>query len=161
MIRRPPRSTLFPYTTLFRSRSTASSWFRLNHPVLAVVAPVDAVDLHRAGIPKNEKVMTQQVHLQHGIFRSHRFHRKALGAHNARLGWARPQGGLGRGDQSGLTAGLLNPPLVNHLTPPLLHFVLLFFLLPIYGRVHMRGPVFFSPPHPAPPPPGLHQPLPP
>src|SRR3712207_7767718 len=24
MIRRPPRSTLFPYTTLFRSRSTAS-----------------------------------------------------------------------------------------------------------------------------------------
>src|SRR5687767_15727224 len=25
MIRRPPRSTLFPYTTLFRSRSTASS----------------------------------------------------------------------------------------------------------------------------------------
>src|SRR5256885_9671557 len=25
MIRRPPRSTLFPYTTLFRSRSSASS----------------------------------------------------------------------------------------------------------------------------------------
>src|SRR5258708_14976890 len=25
MIRRPPRSTLFPYTTLFRSRSTAST----------------------------------------------------------------------------------------------------------------------------------------
>src|SRR3712207_9442446 len=27
MIRRPPRSTLFPYTTLFRSRM----WTRLNH----------------------------------------------------------------------------------------------------------------------------------
>src|SRR5215210_8506218 len=26
MIRRPPRSTLFPYTTLFRSRSGASAW---------------------------------------------------------------------------------------------------------------------------------------
>src|SRR5438034_3780095 len=26
MIRRPPRSTLFPYTTLFRSRSSKSSW---------------------------------------------------------------------------------------------------------------------------------------
>src|SRR3989442_3305635 len=26
MIRRPPRSTLFPYTTLFRSRSPAESW---------------------------------------------------------------------------------------------------------------------------------------
>src|SRR5256885_12424528 len=28
MIRRPPRSTLFPYTTLFRSKSTANDrWF--------------------------------------------------------------------------------------------------------------------------------------
>src|SRR5438270_5965290 len=26
MIRRPPRSTLFPYTTLFRSRSTGRGW---------------------------------------------------------------------------------------------------------------------------------------
>src|SRR3712207_8675668 len=30
MIRRPPRSTLFPYTTLFRSRST--TWLRSSHP---------------------------------------------------------------------------------------------------------------------------------
>src|SRR5689334_25218695 len=28
MIRRPPRSTLFPYTTLFRSSNTASSSFK-------------------------------------------------------------------------------------------------------------------------------------
>src|SRR3712207_6889492 len=28
MIRRPPRSTLFPYTTLFRSSIRASSWAR-------------------------------------------------------------------------------------------------------------------------------------
>src|SRR3712207_8920196 len=26
MIRRPPRSTLFPYTTLFRSRAVAARW---------------------------------------------------------------------------------------------------------------------------------------
>src|SRR2546429_6500373 len=26
MIRRPPRSTLFPYTTLFRSLTTSASW---------------------------------------------------------------------------------------------------------------------------------------
>src|SRR5437764_3187270 len=26
MIRRPPRSTLFPYTTLFRSRATCITW---------------------------------------------------------------------------------------------------------------------------------------
>src|SRR5256885_7362523 len=34
MIRRPPRSTLFPYTTLFRSRSASVS---LQHEVSAVV----------------------------------------------------------------------------------------------------------------------------
>src|SRR5258707_6644989 len=32
MIRRPPRSTLFPYTTLFRSPST---WLAMCYPVLA------------------------------------------------------------------------------------------------------------------------------
>src|SRR2546427_5656370 len=34
MIRRPPRSTLFPYTTLFRSRSSSSrrSWPRASTP---------------------------------------------------------------------------------------------------------------------------------
>src|SRR3712207_7608096 len=41
MIRRPPRSTLFPYTTLFRSNPAASS--RLTTPVTApVVSPVMA-----------------------------------------------------------------------------------------------------------------------
>src|SRR3712207_8003919 len=29
MIRRPPRSTLFPYTTLFRSKTGGDSWFFL------------------------------------------------------------------------------------------------------------------------------------
>src|SRR3712207_6954059 len=33
MIRRPPRSTLFPYTTLFRSRARR----RVEHPLRAVV----------------------------------------------------------------------------------------------------------------------------
>src|SRR2546423_6911782 len=35
MIRRPPRSTLFPYTTLFRSRSTAQN-FLTNEPLVVV-----------------------------------------------------------------------------------------------------------------------------
>src|SRR2546426_6825809 len=34
MIRRPPRSTLFPYTTLFRSPFTAKSW-RVNGSLAA------------------------------------------------------------------------------------------------------------------------------
>src|SRR2546430_11212667 len=37
MIRRPPRSTLFPYTTLFRSRqrlfSLRNGWFRIGNAV--------------------------------------------------------------------------------------------------------------------------------
>src|SRR5690349_21991892 len=32
MIRRPPRSTLFPYTTLFRSRGTQSEYNRAHVP---------------------------------------------------------------------------------------------------------------------------------
>src|SRR3989442_12277144 len=39
MIRRPPRSTLFPYTTLFRSTSTGRHhiivWLEYFHPALA------------------------------------------------------------------------------------------------------------------------------
>src|SRR3712207_7163453 len=31
MIRRPPRSTLFPYTTLFRSQNQATFGFTFNH----------------------------------------------------------------------------------------------------------------------------------
>src|SRR5258706_4237733 len=36
MIRRPPRSTLFPYTTLFRSRHRRSRWQRLERTPQAV-----------------------------------------------------------------------------------------------------------------------------
>src|SRR5437899_10069806 len=32
MIRRPPRSTLFPYTTLFRSRHEMAAKFVMRHP---------------------------------------------------------------------------------------------------------------------------------
>src|SRR2546428_4474638 len=43
MIRRPPRSTLFPYTTLFRSASAASTPVRsawpIPSPVIGSVAP--------------------------------------------------------------------------------------------------------------------------
>src|SRR3712207_7212025 len=42
MIRRPPRSTLFPYTTLFRSRSGG-------HPDLGRLAPARDVDGAPAG----------------------------------------------------------------------------------------------------------------
>src|SRR5260370_22802370 len=42
MIRRPPRSTLFPYTTLFRSRNIAAA--HDGRPNMAVEAPPERVD---------------------------------------------------------------------------------------------------------------------
>src|SRR5258708_21575532 len=41
MIRRPPRSTLFPYTTLFRSCSTGGPYFRSNGPVMLLLNFMD------------------------------------------------------------------------------------------------------------------------
>src|SRR5690349_22939458 len=40
MIRRPPRSTLFPYTTLFRSHDAVAE----DHGLLLTAVPVDLVD---------------------------------------------------------------------------------------------------------------------
>src|SRR5690348_18016811 len=48
MIRRPPRSTLFPYTTLFRSR-------RRHWPAPRRVPPESAAERHRAGCPRDRK----------------------------------------------------------------------------------------------------------
>src|SRR3989449_11386477 len=39
MIRRPPRSTLFPYTTLFRSRTTAADRYRCCTPPRSCCPP--------------------------------------------------------------------------------------------------------------------------
>src|SRR2546425_8863032 len=41
MIRRPPRSTLFPYTTLFRSG--AANWMKFEEPRSCVVAHLDGL----------------------------------------------------------------------------------------------------------------------
>src|SRR3712207_9424727 len=46
MIRRPPRSTLFPYTTLFRSQEVAGVSHRLPSGPLQ-----DAAEVSRAGVP--------------------------------------------------------------------------------------------------------------
>src|SRR5688572_31331173 len=49
MIRRPPRSTLFPYTTLFRSPSNASS--PESEPVSRELRPVLAPSAPRCAVP--------------------------------------------------------------------------------------------------------------
>src|SRR2546427_4690432 len=54
MIRRPPRSTLFPYTTLFRSlqqRMAVHDFKLLNHAILAD----DGVQTHGAGDARHHR----------------------------------------------------------------------------------------------------------
>src|SRR2546430_5810812 len=59
MIRRPPRSTLFPYTTLFRSvagyrlgHSMIRPDYRLNDSVLLPIFPVGAPPAPAPGFPE-------------------------------------------------------------------------------------------------------------
>src|SRR2546430_12304192 len=47
MIRRPPRSTLFPYTTLFRSRVSSVRWHRTRRAGLENLSPCRCGRGHR------------------------------------------------------------------------------------------------------------------
>src|SRR5689334_24271523 len=49
MIRRPPRSTLFPYTTLFRSG------FRMYDPVATEQLTTRDMVTHRSGLPRHDR----------------------------------------------------------------------------------------------------------
>src|SRR5262245_62425906 len=64
MIRRPPRSTLFPYTTLFRSNSIARTvvWVVASMAILRV-APA------RAGSPRSEEHTSELQSLRHLVCR--------------------------------------------------------------------------------------------
>src|SRR3712207_9318820 len=56
MIRRPPRSTLFPYTTLFRS------W-----PQLGLIVETDGATYHRTGSKQTRDRRRDQAHLAAGL----------------------------------------------------------------------------------------------
>src|SRR2546422_3691353 len=65
MIRRPPRSTLFPYTTLFRSsrRVPAGDRLRIRHAIEGVV------DLHRGkplGVIREQDRKSTRLNSSHG-----------------------------------------------------------------------------------------------
>src|SRR5438067_8868791 len=70
MIRRPPRSTLFPYTTLFRSRHstlrTAFSWQESKEPLQIVYERVEAPFEHLdwSAEPPAEQKELLRVYLQ-------------------------------------------------------------------------------------------------
>src|SRR3989454_12130833 len=52
MIRRPPRSTLFPYTTLFRSLAKVATWALLGEPV-DQLAPIEERELRHIAVKES------------------------------------------------------------------------------------------------------------
>src|SRR2546426_10226241 len=67
MIRRPPRSTLFPYTTLFRSTGELLP----AHPVPSVLGDLERIgDLERHHTARGQRLV--EVHTHHGpVYRGH------------------------------------------------------------------------------------------
>src|SRR3989442_8725028 len=64
MIRRPPRSTLFPYTTLFRShRDELGERHRRDQPVVARARAVLEPELTDPRIDRDDLVLEPQVHV--------------------------------------------------------------------------------------------------
>src|SRR5256885_8621681 len=66
MIRRPPRSTLFPYTTLFRSQWLT---FELGVP-LAMIATLTLIGpmLHRSGDRKSTRLNSSHLVISYAVF---------------------------------------------------------------------------------------------
>src|SRR2546430_12385863 len=64
MIRRPPRSTLFPYTTLFRS-STANSAYRGSDAVACLKQPFCHQNSH--GFPNRSEEHTSELQSQSNL----------------------------------------------------------------------------------------------
>src|SRR2546429_6676616 len=63
MIRRPPRSTLFPYTTLFRSACVAEQAAVANGRHERILRPVDDLQPDRApSEPRAEEILRSEEH---------------------------------------------------------------------------------------------------
>src|SRR3712207_9058666 len=77
MIRRPPRSTLFPYTTLFRSQSLGVGPFGIRLPVMmgvtfAAVSPMVAMagdpNLGLLGDRKSTRLNSSHANISYAVF---------------------------------------------------------------------------------------------
>src|SRR2546429_5486526 len=69
MIRRPPRSTLFPYTTLFRSQDAGAAELcahkaAFRAPLLAAVSPAAAATLDR----KSTRLNSSHGYISYAVF---------------------------------------------------------------------------------------------
>src|SRR3989442_3118949 len=71
MIRRPPRSTLFPYTTLFRSVSIMPTAGRDEDMVLRVLASNEPVPIQQLGLDEDRKstrLNSSHVRISYAVF---------------------------------------------------------------------------------------------
>src|SRR2546430_7482378 len=68
MIRRPPRSTLFPYTTLFRSRVAAARVHQQLHHVLAPVQKHKDVPTERIQDRKSTRLNSSHSQISYAVF---------------------------------------------------------------------------------------------
>src|SRR3712207_3860374 len=110
MIRRPPRSTLFPYTTLFRSVSNVSPWTYLGarpvnpSPEATFETALDVFAMGRMGAVRMLHTLRQTLAREpnargRGVHRRHDLAELALTA-------TRPQGWQVAGDHLGTATGL-------------------------------------------------------
>src|SRR6266699_5008376 len=68
MIRRPPRSTLFPYTTLFRSRPSLSHGTRGRRPESSTVEDVRPPHRRDARDRKSTRLNSSHVRISYAVF---------------------------------------------------------------------------------------------
>src|SRR2546421_3022569 len=70
MIRRPPRSTLFPYTTLFRSAACDVAERSRLQRLVVVLAPLVIVDLgpHRRADRKSTRLNSSHDQISYAVF---------------------------------------------------------------------------------------------
>src|SRR5438270_5221506 len=80
MIRRPPRSTLFPYTTLFRSIALASGWSSL--VLFAIRVPLNPMSVTLGAL-------VIAISTEFSVLLSERYRQERLGGHDAREALAR------------------------------------------------------------------------
>src|SRR2546426_3826403 len=71
MIRRPPRSTLFPYTTLFRSKAAppdcgAASWGRVSESRGSVV-PIERIESRILLVPGHKVLLDADLATLYGV----------------------------------------------------------------------------------------------